>query len=260
MKSFITFLSIIAFTFSIMAQVQNPSFEIDDEPTTEGWSNSCDLGLLVQDAPANGGNWSLGLMPGNTQGCFPSYYYQTFPSVTDGDLFLLSAWLKSVEGEIGGLYFAKLTAQNEIILLDGDTTSAQTWTALSIEQTIELEQGDTAAIVLTVGLVGGPAGGTISCLFDEIYFEQSTVTNELFTNPLNIFPNPTTGTIYLKMENERYQDAELVIVNLVGQIVFKEEITKNEEVNVSVLNEGIYFYCIESENQRSSSRKLIITK
>ncbi len=260
MKLSIIYLIFITFTIPILAQVQNPSFEIDGNGSLEGWSNICNLGQLAADAAPNGGAWSLGLMPGNTQGCFPSYYYQTFPTVMDGELFLLSAWSKNLDAMPCGIYFAKVTEQNEIVLLDGDTTSAQIWTPLNIERIVTLEQGDTAAIVLTSGLVGGPAGGQLSCLFDEVYFEKYNSTDELFMNSITVFPNPTNGSIQLQSENELTQTIHLVIINPMGQIVFKEKCSANEEKNLTALNEGIYFYYLESANKKSRSEKLILSK
>jgi subtilisin-like proprotein convertase family protein len=67
-------------------------------------------------------------------------------------------------------------------------------------------------------------------------------TLEVVTEPLNVFPNPTTGQITLVTPPE-FNNGQLVLFNTNGQIVFQREgvFGQREELNLAALPSGVYW-------------------
>jgi hypothetical protein len=75
-------------------------------------------------------------------------------------------------------------------------------------------------------------------------------------NELDIYPNPTNGTITLTAPN----GAEICLYDALGRMVFKENIADNSAhhpVNIQALPNGVY-WCIVRLNFESISGGLII--
>ena len=71
-----TFLLVICHSSLLNAQLQNPSFEENGQATLEGWLDYyCDFATSENDASPNGGQWCVKMQPGQTQGCYPGYFY-----------------------------------------------------------------------------------------------------------------------------------------------------------------------------------------
>lgn len=72
--------------------------------------------------------------------------------------------------------------------------------------------------------------------------------NEIENNLLKIYPNPTNGTFTISSE-ENLLGAQIIITNLSGRIVYKEDNLSSNSFNIS-LNEptGIYFVNIVTPN------------
>ncbi len=91
------FLSIVV---SSNAQILNGSFEQDDQGSLLHWQSFCPVAESLPEAPDGGGNWSVKLVAGNFQGCFPGYFYQTLPNITDESVYQLKAWVRDAQGMI----------------------------------------------------------------------------------------------------------------------------------------------------------------
>lgn len=110
---------------------------------------------------------------------------------------------------------------------------------------------------------------------DGYYFDDITVTkiNNSFTgieedddyiNVSEPFPNPAGGpfsiTYSLKCNNG---DAEIIILNELGQEIFSKKIFNTEGsvvCNVSELEKGIYFYYLKTNDNHSLTKKLLIAE
>jgi len=71
--------------------------------------------------------------------------------------------------------------------------------------------------------------------------------------PFTIFPNPTSGI--LKFENELTGYASLY--NVTGQKLFEQELEYVQELDLSELDNGLYFLYIETDGVRRSKKVLI---
>lgn len=124
------------------------SFEEDHTPTLEGWRfGNPQLAQLVNEAPPEGGNWSLQL----TADWAPTtgYVYRPVTNVRSGDIVKLSAYVRA-KGE-GGTGIIALTigpdhyADNSKHSFSSDTV----WNKISVIDTLELEPNDTLWVILS---------------------------------------------------------------------------------------------------------------
>lgn len=80
----------------------------------------------------------------------------------------------------------------------------------------------------------------------------------------NSYPNPTknNATINYVLPINTIS-ASLVLTNTLGQVISKTPITSEKNkitISTHLLEQGIYFYYIESENNRTSSKKITVLK
>jgi polyhydroxybutyrate depolymerase len=76
------------------------------------------------------------------------------------------------------------------------------------------------------------------------------------SNTISIYPNPSNGTFTLQLKN--FEDANLQIINLLGEIVFEEKLSKG--LTKIDLNEtkGVYLYQLKNKAGMLKSGKIII--
>ena len=224
------------------AQIQNPSFEENGMASLEGWLDYfCQFSSSENQAPPNGGEWCLKMQPGQTQGCFPGYFYQILPNANSEQVYQLNGWAKvDMEGTLVGIFLGRKDAEGTIHLFEGDTTSSETWTMLSVTDTIVLEPGDEAVVVMNSGLVGGPVGASHSSYFDEIELSMTTSNDEAYFKDLIFFPNPITGK-YLNINFDGQQERvdEISVFDITGKLVFYRQGFK-DKIDVGHFEPGIY--------------------
>jgi hypothetical protein len=85
--------------------------------------------------------------------------------------------------------------------------------------------------------------------------------NTVFSN-VNVFPNPAENNVWIAIESTQSQDATLTISNLMGQMVYSQNIAINTgqnriQLNVRDLVSGMYLVNIHS-HQGMISKKLIV--
>lgn len=82
-------------------------------------------------------------------------------------------------------------------------------------------------------------------------------TTELIGNDFNIYPNPTTGSFTLTLD-ESASNFELIIRDMAGRIIQKEQNLNQKSVNVNLITStGLYFVTIKS-NGITSTKRLVI--
>jgi len=157
------------------AQLFNGSFELAGAPSLEGWEWTCAEPGIVNEAPPGAGAWSVTKQPGEAKGCFPSYLYQRLSDVQNGDLLTVSGWVRCDDDVIcvGG-WFGLGTINNGTFHLEEQVGNNQfPWAYLSITDTVELADGDTALLVLSGGFIGGPVS-PFPAHFDGFSIEDAT--------------------------------------------------------------------------------------
>jgi hypothetical protein len=102
--------------------------------------------------------------------------------------------------------------------------------------------------VLCLGKWNG-GNSTISC-------GQSIGIKELgISQGIKIFPNPTSNTLHIEIENGEFENSEIEIANSLGQVVLKLPFTR--EINVLSLADGYYIFKIITPNKQQLHSKFI---
>ena len=81
-------------------------------------------------------------------------------------------------------------------------------------------------------------------------------------NNLDVYPNPSRDIFNLVFEAIKKQRIEIRVINVIGEVVFKESLNNyegkyNEKINLSKYSNGAYFLEIESENS-TINKKIIL--
>ena len=90
--------------------------------------------------------------------------------------------------------------------------------------------------------------------------EQQMITEEKVSK---IYPNPVTGTSYIKVEMDRDSDLTLLITNLMGQrvrTISKGRVPKGVhqfEVNAAEMRPGAYFYTVQSGDSSVTGKMIV---
>ncbi len=110
---------------------------------------------------------------------------------------------------------------------------------------------------------------------DGFYFDDFTVNavysntgiDELSENTMTLYqnmPNPSTGDMMIQyLLPSSIKKAKLVIYNEMGQLVYATEINNTDrQANLSLTNlsSGVYYYQLQSNDQRSETKMMVITK
>ena len=181
--------------------VVNGSFESAGDADLSGWTYTCSA-TSSPDTPPGGGNWSLYLEAGNTQGCFPGQAVQTPVDIGFRDIITLSAWIQPGYGfSVPSLQLVALPEDNgnPLILAQQAVMDTNDWVFVELTDTlINLNPGDQIGIILDAGMTGGP-------VYDWALFDLVTLTND--------------GSVHLGDINGDSQVNILDIVTLAGIIL-----------------------------------------
>jgi len=92
---------------------------------------------------------------------------------------------------------------------------------------------------------------SVSFLNDEL--ESST--------SLELYPNPATDWVNIKLDTDVSQEGELVITDISGRVVYKETVRYNSNANVRVetanLTKGLYLVIFNSSEHRKSAKFIV---
>ena len=250
------FSALLTYT-TVNGQISNGNFEDGLNSDLSNWEWSC-FAEPDSSTPPGGGNWSIKVWGGNTQGCFPGHAYQTIPSITNGQTIQLTGWAFAQAFPPVGLYLGKINS-GVITIIAGDTTSSTTWTQLGVQSTIPLELGDTAIALLDGGLAGGPFQGY--GYFDLINLQPATGINSLeLQQSLKLYPNPFNNQTTIRID-QSVHNASITISNTLGQVVQRINNINNQKIILERgnLNRGLYVMCLKENNKVIAKTKLFVT-
>ena len=217
-------------TLSARSQIQNGSFENVGGSDLSFWESTCGA-YGFNSAPTGGGNWCIQVYSGNWQGCIPGYAYQRISGIQSLDSYILTGWAYSETVPYVGLYFGTIN-NNVITLQAGDTTTATSWTPLSVTSSFNLNPGDTAIVVLYGGSLGGPAQGF--GYFDLIDLQLTTGLSLIQSEiSLNIYPNPTSGGLTIDL-GDQYNNIILRQFNMLGQLIKEEQLQSGQMIETTI--------------------------
>ncbi len=76
----------------------------------------------------------------------------------------------------------------------------------------------------------------------------------------NVYPNPSTGVLYIVNSSSVKEATQIQVINSIGQTVLEENITSNyKNIDLSKLNNGVYFVKITSDKQ-SVIKRVVLSK
>jgi len=85
--------------------------------------------------------------------------------------------------------------------------------------------------------------------------QESLSTDEFLASSFKVYPNPANN--YITIESNNMEISGIVIYDILGKNVLVQKQLKNNSVNVSALNRGVYFIKISADNN-SSTKKIIL--
>ena len=118
------------------------------------------------------------------------------------------------------------------------------------------------SLVVTDEQTGCTNEYSLGVAFDE-NADCTVPTKEILAieNSLRIFPNPTSGLLNIIFENEKYQQFDISVSDVIGQRVYSQEVSAslinfNETIDLGDLDAGVYFLKIQT-NEGHVVRKLV---
>jgi len=115
---------------------------------------------------------------------------------------------------------------------------------------------------LVYSKVNGVENGTpYSCSALELLAKSLTI-NQIETINYQIYPNPASDKIIIQFDNSFSNSATFQLYSITGENILSKSInSQNYELDITTLNNGIYFYKINNEeNNTSVFGKVIIQK
>jgi hypothetical protein len=256
------------------AQVVNGSFEINGQPSLVGWNFTCSGNESYHDSPFDTSGWCLELICGNFQGCFPGIAYQIIQSAKSADIWQLDAWTKpSTHSLPRSIYWDIFPADgSSVISLPRASTLDSGWIHLSVRDTLLINPGDSAAVVLDAGTAGGPFSGW--SYFDVVSASKvgtAAVPSEnaalILPNAFRLYqnyPNPFNPSTTIRYGLPNRSHVVLTVFNTLGQqvasLVNVEQDAGVHEVKFdgSNLASGVYFYRLAAGDFVQTKRLMLL--
>ncbi|MCD4697132.1 MAG: T9SS type A sorting domain-containing protein, partial [Bacteroidales bacterium] len=113
-----------------------------------------------------------------------------------------------------------------------------------------------AGKTINVRFRGYTGNGELSdmALDDIIITEMTGILNRFGNMKIQVYPNPSEGIYNIKLSGQLVSSATLKVLDLTGRTVYTDVISnagtqgQNYILNISSLNEGLYYMIIETEN------------
>jgi hypothetical protein len=192
------------------------------------------------------------------------------PTVTtyfDGSLSPSSAGLTGFVLEEGG---APVTARGMVWAdhydptLEDHTLSSDAGTGSFSLELEGLMEGETYYVrTFATNSAGTSYGNCVSFTFTQ---PTDLIRKPGIKSELQLFPNPATEEVWLKIEDPLTTQAELVILQINGQVVYQEEVsrllqgTDRWRIDLSKFAKGTYIFQIREHGWLIASQKLIVIK
>lgn len=170
----------------------------------------------------------------------------TFPdTIIEANNYLI-IWTDEDASQSGLHANFKLTKSGETIILSDNNSNI-------IDQiSFSQQQSDT-----TTGRYPNGTGNFISMLPTFSAENQNEITRIFDTMAgFNVYPNPTSNILYIDFLEEIPNYSSLIIANLKGQIIYRQEVssTTKIEIDVSSFDYGIYIFSLKTGKGTFSSK------
>jgi hypothetical protein len=123
---------------------------------------------------------------------------------------------------------------------------------------IYVKPAATTSYVVNYTVCGAPRSDTVEV---KVVTDIKVLEFEKNKNAFKLFPNPAQNELEIVYEADFTKPQQLQITNLLGELVFQMQIqTKKQKIDISNLNDGVYFVSIKNSQNESVTKKLVVTK
>lgn len=88
----------------------------------------------------------------------------------------------------------------------------------------------------------------------------SGIRENIFGNSYKFYPNPSSGTVNLLISDAEESVFSLMIMDVNGRTVHEQNVMQASLIDVSKLNNGVYYLCLQDKNGRRAFEKLILAR
>lgn len=94
----------------------------------------------------------------------------------------------------------------------------------------------------------------------DVRWDSKTVGTEEATLPeISVYPNPAKDVLKVKLDNTM-DTYGFRIVDILGNVVYHNEKITSENIDISSLNSGVYFYSLLSKGEAVKTDRLVVKK
>ena len=135
-----------------------------------------------------------------------------------------------------------------------NTISFPLWNNDSTTQTISIDGSVIGVGTFTYSVTIGDEFGCINSDTIVITIEPYSGINQILSDHIVIYPNPSTGKVYIYFTWGKPDKAIIDVLNIIGETITMKEIPKITnrnvyEIDLSTITRGIYFIRIYHQNQ-----------
>ena len=212
--------------------------------------NTNDVAEIGENYPAHSGNQFVAMFnavpesQGGDEGVTNTNDWMISGELTNANS--LSFWARELTTNYGPetmrvLYSTTTNDPSAFQLIRQESVSAAEWT----EYSYSLPAGTKYVAINCT------SNDVFALFIDDVTISaESTSINENTSNTVSIYPNPATTV--LNVDAEGYNTVE--IVNILGQVVYGANATSNMQINVSLLDNGVYFVRLSGANGTATQK------
>jgi hypothetical protein len=121
-----------------------------------------------------------------------------------------------------------------------------------------LQESDSGSYTCKITNIIVP-GMTINQRPIRLHVNIKTGVNDIDFNAIKVYPNPTSGIIFIELDRSLPIRTKIVINDIYGKTVFIKDFegSKKQELDLAQLSKGMYFLQIQSENNRYFQKVII---
>ena len=123
----------------------------------------------------------------------------------------------------------------------------------------DIEKSIDTELTLDKSYTFNSEAGTFKNRFELVFEKSSSTVGNFTTADVVIFPNPNTGSFYLKVGNPA-KNYSVEVHNITGQVVYKNEFINSgtKEIKLDDKSPGVYFIKVIFDNNYTVNKKIII--